>query len=287
MRASYSNRLPKGLIKAVFVIPQIGENLTTNKANLVIAVSGKGGVGKTSITALMIKLLSETSSGRSILAIDANPDSNLPNVSGISVDKTVGMVTDELKKSIERAEIPLGMTKEDILESRVFEILKETPDFDLLVMGRGEGEGCYCPVNALLTRIIDTLSKNYDLTIMDMEAGLEHLSRRTDRDVDIMFIVTDPSSMGLQTAKRIKELAKEVQIQFKKIYLIANRFKPEMESKIREDAMKIGVEFAGIVPYDNNLSNCNIEGKPLTSLPNESPSVASVKKILLKTGLLN
>ena len=287
MHTSYSNRPPKGLIKAVFVIPQIGENLTTNKANLVIAVSGKGGVGKTSITALMIKLLSETSSGRSILAIDANPDSNLPNVLGISVDKTVGMVTDELKKSIEKAEIPLGMTKEDILESRVFEILKETPDFDLLVMGRGEGEGCYCPVNALLTRIIDTLSKNYDLTIMDMEAGLEHLSRRTDRDVDIMFIVTDPSSMGLQTAKRIKELAKEVQIQFKKIYLIANRVKPEMESKIREDAMKIGVEFAGIVPYDDNVFYYNVEGKPLTSLPNDSPSVASVKKILLKTGLLN
>jgi len=258
----------------------------TSKTNLVIAVSGKGGVGKTSITALMIKLLSENKN-RSILAIDANPDSNLPNVLGVSVEKTVGMVTDELKKSIERAEIPLGMTKEDILESHVFEILKETPSFDLLVMGRGEGEGCYCPVNALLTRIIDTLSKNYDLTIMDMEAGLEHLSRRTDRDVNIMFIVTDPSSMGLQTAKRIKELAKEVHIQFKKIYLIANRFKPEMEQKIKEDATKIGVELAGVVPYDDNVFNYNNEGKPLTSLPDNSQAVASVKKILLKTGLLN
>jgi len=259
--------------------------LTSSKGNLVIAVSGKGGVGKTSITALMIKLLSEDKS-KSILAIDANPDSNLPNVLGISVNKTVGMVTDELKKSIERAQIPIGMTKEDILESHVFEILKETPNFDLLVMGRGEGEGCYCPVNALLTRIIDTLSKNYDLTIMDMEAGLEHLSRRTDRDVDIMFIVTDPSSMGLQTAKRIKELAKEVHIQFKKIYLIANRFKLEMEPKIREEAMKIGVELAGTVPYDENVFTYNMEGKPLTSLPNDNPAVASVKKILLKTTFL-
>lgn len=270
----------------MFLIPRTGENLTISKSNLVIAVSGKGGVGKTSITALMIKLLSKTSN-KSILAIDANPDSNLPNVLGVSVDKTVGTVTDELKKSIERAEIPIGMTKEDILESHVFEILKETPDFDLLVMGRGEGEGCYCPVNALLTRIVDTLSKNYDLTIMDMEAGLEHLSRRTDRDVDIMFIVTDPSSMGLQTAKRIKELAKEVHIEFNKIYLIANRLKPEMESKIKEDAMKIGVELAGIVPHDDNIFSYNSEGKPLTSLPNDSPAVASVKKILLKTSLLN
>ena len=261
--------------------------MTANKSNLVIAVSGKGGVGKTSVTALMIKLLGEASNRRSILAIDANPDSNLPNVLGVSVDKTVGMVTDELKKSIERAEIPIGMTKEDILESHVFEILKETPDFDLLVMGRGEGEGCYCPVNALLTRIIDTLSKNYDLTIMDMEAGLEHLSRRTDRDVDIMFIVTDPSSMGLQTAKRIKELAKEVHIEFKKIYLIANRFKPEMESKIKEDATKTGMELAGIVPYDDNVFHYNMKGKPLTSLSNDSPSVVAIKKILLKTGLLD
>lgn len=278
--------LEKGLIKPCLLFLKGAKTLTASKVNLVIAVSGKGGVGKTSITALMIKLLSEDK-GKSILAIDANPDSNLPNVLGVSVNKTVGMVTDELKKSIERAEIPIGMTKEDILESHVFEILKETTNFDLLVMGRGEGEGCYCPVNALLTRIIDTLSKNYDLTIMDMEAGLEHLSRRTDRDVDIMFIVTDPSSMGLQTAKRIKELAKEVHIQFKKIYLIANRFKPDLESKISEEAMKIGVELAGIVPYDDNVFHYNMEGKPLTSLSNGSPAVASVKKILLKTGLLN
>jgi len=256
------------------------------KKGLVIAVSGKGGVGKTTITALMVKVLSESSPERSMLVIDANPDSNLPEVLGIPVSRTVGMVTDDLRKSLEKSEIPPTMTKEDILETRIFEILRETSNFDLLVMGRGEGEGCYCPVNALLTRIIDTLSKNYDLTIMDMEAGLEHLSRRTDRDVDIMFIVTDPSSMGLQTARRIKELAKEVHIQFKKIYLIANRFKPGMESKIKEDAKKIGVELAGIVPYDEDVFNYNMEGKPLTSLPNDSPAVVSVKKILLKTGLL-
>jgi len=222
--------------------------LTAENTNLVIAVSGKGGVGKTTITALMIKILSEEKNQRSILAIDANPDSNLPDVLGISVSKTVGMVTGNLKKAIEKAEIPIGMTKEGILETRIFEILKETPNFDLLVMGRGEGEGCYCPVNAFLTRIIDTLSKNYDLTIMDMVAGLEHLSRRTDRDVDIMITVTDPSFMGLQTAKRIKELAKEVHIKFKKIYLIGNRFSPEIENTLREEAEKLGIELAGIIP---------------------------------------
>lgn len=256
------------------------------RKGLVVAVSGKGGVGKTTITALMVKLLSEAKQ-RDILVIDANPDSNLPDVLGIRVTRTVGMVTDELKKAIERAEIPIGMTKEDILESRVFEILRETPDFDLLVMGRGEGEGCYCPVNTLLTRIIDTLSKNYDLTIMDMEAGLEHLSRRTDRDVDIMIVVTDPSSMGLQTAKRIKELAQEVHIQFKKIYLVGNRFSPEMEPVIKGEADKIGIEFAGMVPHDNDIFEYNLAGKPLSKLSQKSSALLAVKEILMRIGLLD
>jgi len=260
--------------------------LTTLKTNLVIAVSGKGGVGKTTITALMVKLLSEANQ-RSILVIDANPDSNLPEVLGIPVTKTVGMVTEDLKKAIEKSAIPLGVTKEGILESRIFEILKETPSFDLLVMGRGEGEGCYCPVNTLLTRIIDTLSKNYDLTIMDMAAGLEHLSRRTDRDVDIMIIVTDPSFMGLQTAKRIKELAKEVHIDFKKLYLIGNRFPAEMEEKLKDEAKKIDIELAGVVPPDDNIFKYNLDGKPLLNLSQESVALHSLRHILERIGLMS
>jgi CO dehydrogenase maturation factor len=260
--------------------------LTTVKTNVVIAVSGKGGVGKTTITALMVKLLSATKQ-RSILVIDANPDSNLPEVLGMSVAKTVGMVTGDLKRAVERSEIPLGMTKEGILESHIFEILKETPSFDLLVMGRGEGEGCYCPVNTLLTRIIDTLSKNYDLTIMDMAAGLEHLSRRTDRDVDIMIIVTDPSLMGLQTAKRIKELAKEVHIDFKKLYLIGNRFTAEMEESLKDEAKKIGIELAGVVPHDDNIFEYNYTGKSLLNLSQGSPALHSLRHILTRMGLMS
>jgi len=256
------------------------------KKGLVVAVSGKGGVGKTTTTALMVKVLSEANRG-SILVIDANPDSNLPEVFGIPVTRTVGMVTEELRKSMERSEIPPTMTKEDILETRIFGILTETPNFDLLVMGRGEGEGCYCPVNAMLAHIVDRLSKNYDLTIMDMEAGLEHLSRRTDRDVDIMIVVTDPSSMGLQTAKRIKEVAKEVHIEFKKFYLVGNRFKPEMESMLKEEAQRLGYEFVGIVPNDENISAHNLLGKSLLSLPSESPSIPAMRHILARIGLLD
>lgn len=256
------------------------------KKKLVLAVAGKGGVGKTALTALMIKILTEARRGN-ILAIDANPDSNLSNVLGIPVSKTVGTVTNELKKSIEKGEIPAQMTKKDILEYRIFEILQETPNFDILVMGRGEGEGCYCLVNELLTGIVDTLSKNYDLTIMDMEAGLEHLSRRTDRDVDVMIVVTDPSALGIQTARRIKELAAEVHIEFKKIYLIGNRFAPEMEAMLKDEASKIGVEFAGIIPPDDNILKYNLEGQPLLELPPDSPALLAAKGIFGRIGLLD
>ncbi len=256
------------------------------KKGLVIAVSGKGGVGKTTTTALMAKILSESQPEKSILVIDANPDSNLPDVLGIPVKRTVALVTEDMRKSMDKSEIPPTMTKEDILETRVFEILCESPNFDLLVMGRSEGEGCYCPINAFLARIIDRLSGNYDYTLMDMEAGLEHLSRRTDRDVDIMIVVTDPSSMGLQTAKRVKEVAKEVHIQFKKFYLIGNRFKPEMEGIVKEEAQKLGYEFAGIIPPDDNIFTYNLTGKPLPNLPKESPAISAVKQILTQIRLL-
>ncbi len=250
-----------------------------------MAVSGKGGVGKTTLTALMVKILSEAN-GRSLLVIDANPDSNLPDILGVSYSKTVGMAVDELKEAMERSSLPPEVSKERFLETKIFELLEETPNFDLLVMGRGEGEGCYCPVNAFLTRIIDTLSRNYDLTLMDTAAGLEHLSRRTDRDVDIMIVVTDPSFMGFQTARRIKEIAKEVHINFKKIYLVGNRFPPEMESFLKDEAKKIGIELAERIPQDDNVFKSNLAGKSVLDLPPDSPAVTAAKKILKKIGLV-
>ena len=251
-----------------------------------ISVSGKGGVGKTTFTALTVRLLSESKQG-SLLVIDANPDSNLADVLGIPYSRTVGMATTLLMRQVEKGELPPEVTKRDVLEARVFETLVENPDFDLLVMGRPEGEGCYCLLNNLLTRIIDTLMKNYDYIVMDMEAGLEHLSRRTDRDVDTMIIVTDTSHMGLQTAKRIKELAKEVHIQLKKIYLIGNRFPQDMEPMLQEEAAKIGVEYAGIIPSDENVMRYNLTAQPLSKLPEGSPALTQLKAILTKIGLLN
>ena len=258
----------------------------SQKKGIVISVSGKGGVGKTTLTALTVRLLSEAKQG-SLLVIDANPDSNLADVLGIPYTKTVGMSATQLKKQVEKGELPPEVTKRDLLEARVFEALEESQDFDLLVMGRTEGEGCYCLVNNLLTHIIDTLMKNYDHVVMDMEAGLEHLSRRTDRDVDTMIIVTDTSRMGLQTAKRIKELAQEVHIQLKKIYLIGNRFTTDMEPVLKEEAEKIGVDYAGLIPLDENVMRYNLTGQSLlTLLPNDSPALIRLKMILTKIGLL-
>jgi CO dehydrogenase maturation factor len=258
----------------------------SQKKGLVVSVSGKGGVGKTTITALIVRLLSDSRQG-SLLVIDANPDSNLPDVLGVPYTKTVGMSATQMKKQVERGELPPEVTKRDLLEAKVFEVLEESQSFDLLVMGRTEGEGCYCLVNNLLTHIIDTLMKNYDYVVMDMEAGLEHLSRRTDRDVDTMIIVTDTSHMGLQTAKRIKELAKEVHIQLKKIYLIGNRFPPDMEPMIKEEAAKIGVEYAGIIPLDENVMRFNLTAQPLLKLPEDSPALRQLKSILTRIGLLD
>ncbi|MEM2961382.1 MAG: AAA family ATPase, partial [Candidatus Bathyarchaeia archaeon] len=144
---------------------------------LVISVSGKGGVGKTVVTALLLKLMI----GRgSILAVDADPATNLPDVLGVRVEKTVGAVVDELKRRVQRGDLASTISKEGVLEAWIYEVLVEADGFDLLAMGRTEGEGCYCSVNYMLAKIVDSLSRNYDYTLMDMEAGLEHLSRRTD-----------------------------------------------------------------------------------------------------------
>jgi len=252
---------------------------------LVIAVSGKGGVGKTTITALMLRALIDMGI-KSILVVDADPASNLPDVLGVKIGKTVGEVTNELKKAIDRGELPPLLSKRDFLEFKVFEVLNELPDFDLLVMGRTEGEGCYCMVNDVLTEVVDALSRNYAITLMDMEAGLEHLSRRTDRDVDYMIIVTDPSKMGFMTASRIKNLASEVHIEFKNIFLVGNKFSLDQENLLYKYANEIGVEPLGIVPYDENVFHFNLEGVSLLKLPDDSPALRAVKNIVKKMNLV-
>lgn len=252
----------------------------------VISVSGKGGTGKTTVVALILKVLTNHDR-RSILVVDADPSTNIPDILGVSIRKTVGMIATELKKKTAERTIPPTISKRDLLEAWIMETLVEEQKYDLLAMGRTEGEGCYCMVNNLLTNILDTLSKNYDITLMDMEAGLEHLSRRTERDVDIMLVITDPSKMGLQTALRIKELAKEVHIAFKHMYLVGNRFQPEMGDMLERKAKEMNVELAGIIPTDSNVAKYSLEGKSLLKLPDDSPALLAMKTIIEKMGLMS
>lgn len=249
----------------------------------VISVSGKGGVGKTAVTALLLKLLVGKGS---VLAVDADPATNLPDVLGVRVEKTVGMVVDELRKKIQHGNLASTISREGILEAWIYEVLVETDSFDLLAMGRTEGEGCYCSVNYMLTKIVDSLSRNYDYTLMDMEAGLEHLSRRTDRNVDLMLIVTDPSKMSLETAKRIKELTEEVHIEVKRIALIGNNFPPDLNGSLRDKASQIGLELVGVIPPDPKIMEYNIQGRPLLELPINSPSLNALRNIAERLGIL-
>jgi CO dehydrogenase maturation factor len=245
---------------------------------VIIAVSGKGGTGKTLVSSLLIKILSET--GKDVLAIDADPDSNLPEALGVEVVKTVGDIREELKQETAEGKIPAGMNKWDILDYKIMESVVESPEFDLVVMGRPEGSGCYCAVNNMLRKIIETLSSNYDFIIIDTEAGLEHLSRRTTQNVNVMLIVTDISKRGMLTAQRIGNLSTELDITFQKMFLILNRVKQENEDLIRKKAVETGLDVIGVIYDDSEVTEYDIEGKPLIELPVDSNPAKTVSKIV-------
>ena len=259
------------------------------RQKLVLSVSGKGGVGKTSITTLLVRTLLKHTK-HSLLVVDADPVMNLPKTLGIEVTRTVGDAATQLRKSIDAGALGHSISKQDLLEGEVYEALVEGDRFDFLAMGRTEGEGCYCYVNRILSQILDIIAKNYDITIMDMSAGLEHFSRRTTRDVDVLIIIIDPSSMAFDAAIRILELSKEVQIDFKEIFVIANHFPSTLIEEVSEDLKRRladeGLRLAGFVPADDKVTAMNLRGKPLLDLPDSSLAVKAVEVIAKKLGLL-
>ena len=243
-----------------------------------IAVTGKGGTGKTVVTALLIRHVMRGE--RVLLAVDADPDTNLPEALGDTVSRTVGDIREMVLEGL-----PPDADKMLVLESRIYEILTETPKYDLLVMGRPDGPGCYCYANNLLRGIMDRITKNYDLTIIDTAAGLEHLSRRIIRNLDILLVVTDGSRKGLLTAERIRNLAGELDLGFKNIYIILNKVTPENRESLQKYASELGFEIAGTIPFDAKLADYDLDGTPLIDLPDDSEAVAEVERIAELIGI--
>lgn len=242
---------------------------------VVIAVTGKGGTGKTAIAALLVKFISEKTSN--VLAVDADPDSNLPDALGVEVDKTLGDVRELFQVTRES----LGtIDKESWLEGKIFEVIYEFDNFDLLVMGRSEGEGCYCFVNNLLRSILKKFMKHYDYVIVDCEAGLEHFSRKTIESADYIIVVTDTSRKGLKTAKKIKELTKELNLKFKEIFLVGNKiFGDEAKEIIKDFAKKENFVLLDLLPYDERVVELDLKGEPIINLPDDSEFAKKVRFI--------
>lgn len=238
-----------------------------------IAVAGKGGVGKTTLTGLLIRHLRQNHLG-SILAIDADPSSNLHLVLGMPLTKSVGDIREDA-----RTDVPQGMARQEWLDYTIRTAIEEGDGLDLLAMGRPEGQGCYCAANHLLRNIVDGICKTYAYVVMDNEAGMEHLSRRTTRDVDHLLLVSDASLRGLVAAEAMLALSRELEVHVGKTHLIINRVNGELPAPFRAKIDSLGVPLLATVPYDAQLVAFDSDGRPLAELPDDAPTSRAVSEI--------
>lgn len=242
-----------------------------------MAISGKGGTGKTTITGLILKgLLAQGK--RPVLVIDADHDGNLAQVLGIDERKTVGEVVEELQEKA--SDLPPDLSKEQWLSSKLQEVMVEERGFDFLSMGRGEGPGCYCFVNSVLRKIMDSLTGDYPYVLMDNAAGMEHLSRRTTRDADLLLLVSDHSMKGLKSALRIAELARELDLKIGRIGLVINRVPAEVDERLLRVADEGGLEVLGVVPEDEEIVRYDMEGRSLLDLPEGNRALKAAEEVL-------
>ena len=256
-----------------------------------IALAGKGGVGKTTVAGMIIKYQAQTQSGP-ILAIDADPSSNLNMVLGLELDWTVGDIREDMLTQVKSSLLGIGaamgalsggVTKHDYLDRQIRASLAEGQAFDMIAMGRGEGTGCYCAVNHNLREVIDSISKNYRYVVIDNEAGMEHLSRRTTRDVQHLLIVSDPTQRGLNAASRIADFRNELDIAIENAYLVINRLAgnvpPPLGVYIQEN---LDIPLLGTIPTDTTLMDFEFSGRPLVELGDQSPVYQAVARMMEK-----
>jgi CO dehydrogenase maturation factor len=244
-----------------------------------VAVAGKGGTGKTTLAGFLINYLVEKKL-TPVLAVDADPNSNLNEVLGEDVEITLGDIREDVSIKNRDGKLPAGMSKTDYINYQLQQAVIEGKGFDLLVMGRPEGSGCYCFANGILREATDRLSDNYKLMIIDNEAGLEHLSRRTTKNVDIMFAVSECSKRGIEAAARVKQLIEELKLDVKDLYLIVNRVPPEgLSDDIKGTIESYDLKLAGTVPMDMKVFDYDNKGIPLVQLPKDSDAVKTSRQI--------
>ena len=242
-----------------------------------IALAGKGGCGKTTLAGMLVRYL-VSHSKTPVLAVDADCNANLNEVLGLEVKDTLGNAREDMKKG----DVPSGMTKDIFMEMKLEEAVAEAQGFDLIVMGQPEGAGCYCAANTLLTNFLERLQDNYPFIVMDNEAGMEHISRLTTKNVDVLLIVSDPSRRGLQAAVRINELAKCLNIGVGKSYVVINMAKEAPSQKAIQMIEAAELELIGTVPDDDLIYEYDFEGLPTFDIPEDSKSVRAAFDIFNK-----
>jgi CO dehydrogenase maturation factor len=247
-----------------------------------IAVAGKGGTGKTTIAALLIKLLAPKGV---VLAIDGDPSTNLHMSLGLPLNQTVGNVREEMTEAVKTGRYDSSIPKMDYVGLKISEALIESERVDLLAMGRPEGPGCYCAANDMLRFCIDRLAKNYDYVVIDCEAGMEHVSRQTTRDIDILLIISDPTMKGVITAARMKELIAELRTHVGRVCLIVNRSNDALPPELAKAIEQFGLELIAILPEDPQVPELDATGAALTELAPDSPLGSGITEIARKVGL--
>lgn len=249
-----------------------------------IAVAGKGGTGKTTLTGLLIDYLVKKGEGP-ILAVDADANANLNEVLGVDIEETIGEIREDVSQRSLAGDnnFPGGMLKADYLKYKLNSAVSEAKGYDMIVMGRSQGTGCYCYVNGVLKTQIDSLSGNYEYLVIDNEAGMEHLSRKVVQDIDTLFLISDCSRRGIQAVGRIRRLVDELKLNVGQIFLIVNR---APDGKLNEGTMEEinnqGLELLGVVPMDQMVYEYDSSGKPLVELPEDSLSKKALNDILSK-----
>jgi len=250
-----------------------------------IAVAGKGGVGKTTTCGMIIDYLCSKKQGP-VLVVDADANANLNEVLGVEIETSLGAIREEMAQAELKGTIPAGMTKADYAEFKFSSAITEEDDFDMLVMGRTQGKGCYCYVNGVLKTQVDKYARNYSYIVMDNEAGLEHVARGTLPRVDTMLLVSDCSRRGIQAAARVAEIVEEMELKPAVMGLVVNRAPGGvLDDGVKEEIAKHGLNLLGVLPQDDGVYRCDCDGQPSAKLPAANPVKAAVKELMHNLGL--